>query len=59
MIKIAILTGGDSAEYEISLQSANVVLDNLDPEKYEGTIIHLKNSELREWIKNLLPQRFR
>ena len=50
MIKIAILTGGDSAEYEISLQSANVVLDNLDPEKYEGTIIHLKNSEFNAII---------
>ena len=45
MIKIAILTGGDSAEYEISLKSANVVLDNLNPEKYKGTIIHLKNNE--------------
>ena len=50
MIKIAILTGGDSAEYEISLQSANVVLDNLDPEKYEGTIIHLKNREFNAII---------
>ena len=50
MIKIAILTGGDSAEYEISLQSANVVLDNLDPEKYEGTIIHLKNNEFNAII---------
>ena len=50
MIKIAILTGGDSVEYEISLQSANVVLDNLDPEKYEGTIIHLKNREFNAII---------
>ena len=50
MIKIAILTGGDSAEYEISLQSANVVLDNLDPKKYNGTIIHLKNNEWKAII---------
>ena len=37
-------------KYEISLQSKNVVLDNLDPEKYEGTIIHLKNREFNAII---------
>ena len=36
MKEIAIITGGDSAEYEISIQSANVVLKNLDSEKYAG-----------------------
>ena len=45
MKEIAIITGGDSAEYEISIQSANVVLRNLDSEKYVGTIIHVKNGK--------------
>ena len=45
MKEIAIITGGDSAEYEISIQSANVVLKNLDPEKYVGTIVHIKNGK--------------
>ena len=45
MKEIAIITGGDSAEYEISIQSANVVLKNLDSEKYTGTIVHVKNGK--------------
>jgi D-alanine-D-alanine ligase len=45
MKEIAIITGGDSAEYEISIQSANVVLKNLDSEKYAGTIVHIKDGE--------------
>ncbi len=43
MKEIAIITGGDSAEYEISIQSANVVLKNLNLKKYAGTIVHIKN----------------
>lgn len=43
MKEIAILTGGDSAEYEISLQSAHVVLNNLNSKKYNGTLIHIKD----------------
>ena len=36
MEHIAILTGGDSAEYEISLLSANTVLQHLDPKLFKG-----------------------
>ena len=43
MENIAILTGGDSAEYNISLLSAKTVLENLDPTKYMAMIVHLKN----------------
>ena len=43
MENIAILTGGDSAEYNISLLSANTVLKHLDKTKYNGVIVHLKN----------------
>jgi D-alanine-D-alanine ligase len=45
MEKIAILTGGDSAEYNISLLSANTVLKHLNKKKYEAVIVHLKNEE--------------
>lgn len=34
-IKLAVLFGGNSSEYEVSLKSAYSVLTNLDPEKYE------------------------
>ena len=45
MERIAILTGGDSAEYNISLLSANNVQKNLDKTKYDAEIVHLKNGE--------------
>ena len=41
MENIAILTGGDSAEYNISLLSANTVLYHLDKSKYRAFIVHL------------------
>ena len=47
MEKIGILTGGDSAEYNISLLSANTVLKHLKDTKYNGIIVHLKNGEYR------------
>ena len=43
MKNIAILTGGDSAEYNISILSANTVLKHLNKSKYNGFIVHLKN----------------
>ena len=45
MEEIAILTGGDSEEYNISLLSANTVLKHLDNTKYNAKIVHLKNNE--------------
>ena len=44
MKEIAIITGGDSSEYEISIQSANVVFNHLDKTKYNPTIIHVKDN---------------
>ncbi len=41
MENIAILTGGDSAEHDISLLSAKTVLENLDKNIYKGYIIYL------------------
>ena len=45
MKNIAILTGGDSAEYDISILSANTVLQHLNAELFNGYIIHLKNNK--------------
>ena len=45
MEEIAILTGGDSEEYNISLLSANTVLRHLDNTKYNASIVHLKNNK--------------
>jgi len=41
MKNIAIIMGGYSSEYKISLISGNVVYDNLDKNKYKGFRIHI------------------
>ena len=53
MKNIAILTGGDSAEYDISILSANTVLQHLNPELFKGYIIHLKNDKFNVLIKEI------
>ena len=52
MKNIAILTGGDSAEYKISLLSANTVLQHLDCKLFKGYIVHLKNNIFTVLINN-------
>ena len=51
MKNIAILTGGDSAEYDISILSAKTVLHHLNPELFNGYIIHLKNDKFTSNVK--------
>lgn len=41
MKNVAIIMGGYSSEYKISLSSGNVVYQNLDPSKYIGYRIHI------------------
>ena len=53
MKNIAILTGGDSAEYDISILSANTVLQHLNSELFRGYIIHLKNDKFTAFIKEI------
>jgi len=53
MKNIAILTGGDSAEYDISILSANTVLQHLNPELFNGYIIHLKNDKFTAYINEI------
>ncbi|MCD4791937.1 MAG: D-alanine--D-alanine ligase [Bacteroidales bacterium] len=44
-INIAILAGGDSSEYFISLKSAEAIAGNLNKEKYNVYIVLIKGSE--------------
>lgn len=46
---VAILFGGNSTEYEVSLQSAGSVIENLDPEKYH--ILLLGITRQGKWLK--------
>jgi len=53
MKNIAILTGGDSAEYDISILSANSVLEHLNPELFNGYITHFKNGKFTILINEI------
>ncbi|MBT3571628.1 MAG: ATP-grasp domain-containing protein [Flavobacteriales bacterium] len=53
MENIAILTGGDSAEYNISLLSANTVLKNLNKSKYRGFIVHIKDNTFQVLLEGM------
>ena len=48
-ITVAVLFGGHSTEYEVSLQSACSVIENLHPEKYH--VILLGITRQGEWMK--------
>ncbi len=45
MKKIAIICGGDSGEYEISMKSARVVQKHLNRSKYEGYLVEIKGKD--------------
>lgn len=45
MKTIAILTGGDSAESVISLQSAKVVMNHLDSKKFRSILVHIHGND--------------
>jgi len=42
-IKLAVVTGGSAAELEVSLKSAQVVIDNLDKNKYDVYKVDITN----------------
>ena len=44
MKNIAIITGGDSDEYKISLKSAETVFKNIDRSKFNPYIIEIKDN---------------
>ena len=52
MKTIAIITGGNSAENEISLQSAKVVKSNLNKRKYNAILVHIKDGLWKAIYRN-------
>ena len=46
---IAIVAGGDSSEYEISIESAKSILKNLDKEKYDAHIVEIRKAGWQLW----------
>lgn len=51
---VAIMAGGDSGEYEVSINSSRVILNNIDEEKYRAFIVLVKGSD---WKVVLTDQR--
>ncbi len=49
-INVAIVAGGDSSEYQISVNSANEVLKHLDRKKYNAFIVLIRG---KKWILRL------
>ena len=50
---IAIVCGGNSSEYEISVRSGKTVYDNLDSSKYNGFFIEIKGGDwILKWTNN-------
>lgn len=52
---IAIVAGGDSAEDEISLKSAQTVLDNIDESRYKSILVVMRESS---WVAQLANHSF-
>jgi D-alanine-D-alanine ligase len=54
MKNVAIITGGDSKEFDISLKSAETVFKNIDREKYNPYLVLIKNDKWEIKIENKL-----
>ena len=55
-VRVAVLAGGRSSEHEISLASARSVLEALDPERYDTTVIEIARNgrwALRDGVRPL------
>ncbi len=49
---IAIISGGDSSEYVISVKSAEQIMNWVNPEKYEAYLVNLRNNNWNVILKN-------
>ena len=52
--KIAIIAGGDSSEYEVSLRSAAGIYSFLDHERYDTTIVRMRGNDWQA-LPNINP----
>lgn len=50
--KIAIVAGGDSSEYEISIQSASELLKVLDANKYDAYLVQIKGNDWKVQVNH-------
>jgi len=44
-IPVAIIAGGDSSEYDISLKSAQNVLDHIDKKRFDAEIVEIRGHQ--------------
>ncbi len=44
--QVAVLAGGDSGEYEVSLKSADMVMRTLDPQWFQPWLVHVKGGKM-------------
>ena len=49
-MKIAVITGGDNAEQEISVKSANTIIKHLDKEKYESYLLNYHFGKIKDEV---------
>jgi D-alanine-D-alanine ligase len=54
--KVAVIMGGFSSEYEISLKSGHTVMDNLPRDKYEVFAVHIRKDD---WVLVLDNKEYR
>jgi len=47
---IAIISGGDSGEYEISVKSGQQLLQQIDQTKYNPYLVHIKGTDWKASI---------
>jgi D-alanine-D-alanine ligase len=50
MIRIAIVCGGDTSEFQVSLRSAEGIYSFIDKEKYEVYIVVIKGNDWEVWL---------
>jgi D-alanine-D-alanine ligase len=58
-VRVAVIAGGRSSEHAISVESAQSVIDGLDPERYETSVIQIGRSgkwELGTSSSKILPE---
>ncbi len=49
-VKIGVITGGDNAEQEISLKSANTIMKHLDREKYDPYLLNFHYGKITDAV---------
>lgn len=51
--KIAVITGGNSSEYVISIKSADTIICNIDTEKYEPYLVEIQKNDWKVKVNDV------